>query len=298
MSEIKKKEGFLGQRAIIIPPTILTSFCQRHPVVRQLYVTDIGYYPNAEHHHRIRPHGTEGNIIIYCVSGKGLARVQKQVYPVSTGEFVLLPAKKAHEYFTVENNPWTIYWIHFTGVSSQNIVNMMIKKMGSHLAPVSFHESRIQLFEEIYGNLEKGYSIDNLCYASLCLQYFLASCCFDTHYNHHLKTKDENESSIDLCIKLMQKNIHRTLTLDEIAAAVHLSSSHIGSLFKKKTGFTLIEYFNQLKTQKACQYLLFTDLRVNEIAARLGMDDPYYFTRMFTKIIGVSPVNYRIKRGD
>ena len=94
----------------------------------------------------------------------------------------------------------------------------------------------------------------------------------------------------------MQKNIDKALAISEIAGTVNLSPSHLTTTFKKKTGFTLIEYFNQLKTQKACQYLLFTDLRVNEIADKLGFDDPYYFTRMFTKIIGVSPVKYRSKR--
>src|SRR5688500_1993942 len=113
MSYVKKKDGFEGQRAIVIPPTILASFCDKHPVVKQLYVTDIGYYPNAKHHHRHRLRGTEGNIIIYCVSGKGKARIEKQTYPVTAGEFILLPAKKAHEYSADEGSPWTIYWVHF-----------------------------------------------------------------------------------------------------------------------------------------------------------------------------------------
>src|SRR5688572_18223508 len=296
MSHLKKKEGFQGQRAIIIPSTIRASLCEVHPVVKQLYVTDIGYYPNAQHHHRHRIRGSEGHIIIYCVSGKGKARIEKQAYPISAGEFILLPAKRPHEYSADENNPWTIFWIHFTGANSENFISMMLQKMGSPVFPISFKENRMQLFEEIYSSLEKGYSIDNLCYASLSLQYFLASCCFDNNYNHQLKP--EKDDSIDLCIKFMRNNINKTLTLHEIASAVNLSSSHITTLFKKKTGFSLIEYFNQLKTQKACQYLLFTDLRVNEIANTLGIEDPYYFTRMFTKIIGISPVKYRSKRKD
>lgn len=296
MSQLKKKEGFQGQRAIIIPPTIQASFCTQHPVVQQLYVTDIGYYPNAQHHHRHRPRGTEGHILIYCISGKGKARIEKQAYNITAGEYILLPAGKPHEYSADDNNPWTIYWVHFTGSNSENFVTMMMQKMGSPVFSVSFHEKRIHLFEEIYSSLEKGYGMDNICYASLGLQYFLASCCFDSQYNH-LAKKEKNDS-IERCISYMQKNIGRTLTLNEIADAVSLSPSHITTLFKKKTGFTLIEYFNHLKTQKACQYLLFTDLRVNEIAFRLGIEDPYYFTRMFTKIIGISPVKYRMKRKD
>jgi AraC-like DNA-binding protein/mannose-6-phosphate isomerase-like protein (cupin superfamily) len=296
MNYLKKKDGFQGQRAIVIPPTILASFCKMHPVVKQLYVTDIGYYPNAQHHHRQRPRGTEGHIIIYCVSGKGKARIEEQAYTISAGEFILLPANKAHEYSADENHPWTIYWVHFAGTNSENFIHMMIQKMGTPVFPISFQENRLKLFEEIYSNLEKGYSIDNICYASLGLQYFLASCCFDTNYN--LQSKKEKNDSIDLCITYMQKNIKRTLTLGEIAGAANLSPSHITTLFKKKTGFTLIEYFNQMKTQKACQYLLFTNLRINEIASRLGIDDPYYFSRMFTKIIGKSPLQYRCSKRD
>ena len=296
MRDLKKKEGFHGQRAIVIPSTVIASFCKNHPVVNKLYITDIGYYPKAEHHHRQRPKGTSGYILIYCVSGKGKARIENQSYTISTGDLILLPARKAHEYSADETLPWTIFWIHFTGDNSDHFVNMMLQKMGSPVFSISYQENRIHLFEEMYCNLEKGYSIDNICYASTALQYFLASCCFDTNYNQQVKKEKNN--SIDLCIQYMQKNINRTLTLSEIAEAVNLSPAHITTLFKKKTGFAMIEYFNQLKTQKACQYLLFTDLRVNEIGSKLGIDDPYYFSRMFTKIIGVSPVKYRSKRSD
>ena len=71
----KKKEGFEGQRAIVIPAKILTMHCDTHPVVKQLYVTDIGYYPNALYHHRQRTHGTNQHILIYCVRGNGWAIV-------------------------------------------------------------------------------------------------------------------------------------------------------------------------------------------------------------------------------
>ena len=171
---------------------------------------------------------------------------------------------------------------------------MMLKKMGGHAAPISFQENRLHLFEEIYASVERGYSTDNLCYASLSLQYFLGSCCFDNNYNY--QATHEKKDSITLCVNYLQKHVDKILTLREIAEAVNLSVSHFAAIFKKSTGFSIIEYFNHLKIQKACQYLQFTDLRVNEIADRLGIEDPYYFSRMFTKIIGVSPNKYRSRK--
>lgn len=296
MSYVQKKDGFQGQRAIIIPTPVLTSVCELHPIIRQLYITDIGYYPNAEYHHRHRPQGSGQHILIYCVSGKGWAQVDQQQYNIVAGEFILLPANVEHEYRATKEMPWTIYWIHFKGEGSDHYVNLALQGKGHHVSPVAFQQTRIHLFEEIYKNLERGYSTDNLCYANMSLQYFLASCFFDSNYNY--QALKEKHDSIDLCISYMQKHLDQTLTLSEIAAAASLSSAHITTLFKKKTGFSIIEYFNQLKIQKACQYLLFTDLRVNEIAGKLGIEDPYYFTRLFTKLIGVSPVRYRRNRRE
>jgi AraC-like DNA-binding protein len=293
---LSKKDGFQGQRAIIMPAPILESLCRSHPVVRQLYVTDIGYYPNAKYHHRQRLQGSNQYILIYCMGGKGTVTIGPESHEVSAGDISLLPANVSHEYKADETHPWTIYWVHFQGTNSKSFTGMMMQKMGNPVVSVSFRQTRLQLFEEIYSNLEKGYSIDNVCYASIALQYFLASCCFDSNYDNLVKS--EKKDNIDICIAYMQANIDKTLTLADIAGAVNLSPAHIATVFKTKTGFSLIEYFNQLKIQKACQYLLFTDLRINEIGSRLGIDDPYYFSRLFTKVLGVSPAKYRAKRRD
>ena len=50
----QKREGFQGQRAIVIPAKILARHFDNHPVVKQLYITDIGYYPNALYHHQAK----------------------------------------------------------------------------------------------------------------------------------------------------------------------------------------------------------------------------------------------------
>ena len=54
--ETKKKEGFQGQKAIVIPRQILNNRCAKNDVISALYVTDIGYYPKARFHFRERPH--------------------------------------------------------------------------------------------------------------------------------------------------------------------------------------------------------------------------------------------------
>jgi transcriptional regulator GlxA family with amidase domain len=101
------------------------------------------------------------------------------------------------------------------------------------------------------------------------------------------------EDWIERSILFMKSNLAEKLTLSGIAKEVKLSASHFSLLFRKKTGYAPMEYFIHLRIQKACQLLDSTTYRVSEISEMTGYDDQYYFSRIFKKVMGVSPVNYR-----
>ena len=291
---VQKKEGFDGQRAIVIPREILAKYCSTNPLIAGAFITDIGYYPKAKYHFRERPHGSEQHILIYCHEGKGTIQINEEGYQLNPGKFIVIPKDIPHNYTADEMTPWTIYWIHFKGDIATGLIEHFRIKNGNYKGSVDHNDTRIHLFEDLYLNLEMGYSNENLCYVNLCLLHFLSSFLFSGNYN--LADKKQSIDTINISIGFMQKHIDEMLTLKAMAEWVNLSSSHFSFLFKKKTGFSPIEYFNHLKVQKACQYLLFTDLRVKEIADKLGIEDSYYFSRMFTKLMGMSPGTYRTKR--
>lgn len=293
---LKKKEGFKGQRSIVLPRKIIQQFCLNNPINEWIYITDIGYYPKAQYHFRQRVHGIDQNILIYCVEGRGQVQIHKRKYTVQPGSFILIPAGEAHNYSASEDDSWTIYWIHFKGEITPKIADTILQKHNGHRGTVEFHPKRIHLFEDMYACLERGYGNDNLCYANMCLYHFLSSFMYDDKFN--LSEKTSGADPVESSISFMQQNISELLSLEEIARSVNFSASHYSAIFRKKTGFAPIEYFNHLKIQRACQYLHFTDLRVKEIADKLGIEDPYYFSRLFTKLMGVSPNSYRTKRNQ
>jgi AraC-like DNA-binding protein len=291
---IKKKEGFKGQRSIVLPRKIIQTFCLNNPVNEWIYITDIGYYPKAQYHFRQRPHGVDQHILIYCVEGNGSAQVMKKTYKLNPGSFVIIPAGETHNYAASEDNFWTIYWLHFKGAISSKLVDILMQKNNGHHGTVEFQPKRQQLFEDMYTCLERGYSNDNLCYANMCLYHFISSFLYDDQFN--LSEKVHAADPVESSISFMQQHLAQLLSLEEIAQSVNFSASHYSAIFRKKTGFAPIEYFNHLKIQRACQYLHFTELRVKEIADKLGFEDPYYFSRLFTKLMGMSPNQYRVKK--
>ncbi|MGN6181069.1 MAG: AraC family transcriptional regulator [Mucilaginibacter sp.] len=286
-----KKDGFDGQRAIVLPKSIINQYCQGNVLINRAYITDIGYYPRAKFHLRKRPHGAEQNILIYCVEGVGSVTIGTSNQNIRSGDFFVIPKNITHSYKTEENNPWTIFWCHFKGEQTDEIINKIHEKYGSYKASIGFQQERIDLFNELYTNLERGYSYDNLTYNNLLFLNFLASFLFQDKFKSSIPEK--TDSIIERAIFFMQNNIEKSLSIADIAKHVNISASHFSSVFKKNTGFPPIDYFNHLKIQKACQYLQFTNLRIREISYQIGMDDPYYFSRLFTKTMGNSPKEYR-----
>lgn len=293
---MRKKEGFQGQQAIVIPRKILADQCVANEIIRTLHITDIGYYPKAEFHYRERPHGADQHILIYCLEGSGRVRIRKSILNVEAGEFFVVPARTPHVYSADETNPWTIYWLHFTGSIADSIVAQIERQAGGAKGFLQFNEKTLEFFHEMYGQLERGYSSDNLVYANMCLWHYLTTFLYNAKYSPSGKWPDKDP--VDQAIDFLSKKIDQALTLDQIAAAVNLSPSHFSYVFKKRTGYSPIEYFNHLKIQQACQFLLFTRLRVKEVAQELGIRDAHYFSRLFKKVMGMSPDEYREKRNQ
>jgi len=286
-----KKDGFDGQRAIILPKSIIHKFCLFNQLINKAYITDLGYYPKAKFHYRKRPIGSEQNILIYCVEGTGKVTISNSSFSIEPGDYFVIPSHLAHHYKSDEKSPWTIYWCHFKGEQADAIVQAIINKASSYKSKVEFLEERINSFDTLYTNLEKGYSMENLMFVNIMFLQFLCTFLFSDRFN--AKVRDDSEDFLEKSISYMQDNIDKNLTLSDFANNVGFSASYYSSRFRNKTGFSPVEYFNHLKIQKACQYLQFTDLRIKEIACKIGINDAYYFTRLFRKTMGFSPKGYR-----
>ncbi|MBO9617415.1 MAG: AraC family transcriptional regulator [Niabella sp.] len=289
---IKKKDGFNGQMAIVLPNPIIKR-CASEELLRNLYITDIGFYPRAQYHHRKREQGSQQHILIYCVDGCGWANIDGRKVEVREGEYLVIPSHSKHEYGADTLHPWSIYWVHFKGNDADRFVGLLKKEKDDFVGAAAFSEKRTTLFTDIYSTLESGYSMEHLYYINMVFMSYLGTFCFPQFLDPPHK-KEQNQ--IDGAIIYMQQHIDTVVSLKELAAFAHMSSSHFSALFKKKTGYPPLDYFNHLKIQKACQYLEFTDISVKELCYKLGLNDPFYFSRLFSRYMGESPVRYRKRK--
>ncbi|MDA0196026.1 MAG: AraC family ligand binding domain-containing protein [Bacteroidetes bacterium] len=171
---MKIKEGFKGQKSVVLPDSII-EYLSKNQLTKLLYVTDIGYYPNAKFHHRKRKSGSDQNILIYCVDGEGWIEIEKSKFQLKKNQFIIIPKNITHRYGSSTSNPWTIYWLHFAGENASLFISPKVRpfEIGSEMQ--DRFTDRIFLFDEIYQNLSTGYSPENLEYANICLWHMLGS---------------------------------------------------------------------------------------------------------------------------
>jgi len=93
--------------------------------------------------------------------------------------------------------------------------------------------------------------------------------------------------------KFIRANLHRSLTLEEMAGHIHVSPNYLCRLFKRETNLTLHDYLLRLRIEKALKLLLYTDEPVYAIAGQLGFESASYFSRVFRSEQGMSPTEFR-----
>lgn len=102
------------------------------------------------------------------------------------------------------------------------------------------------------------------------------------------------DTRVQVIMNLMKEELHRDLSLCELAQSVNLSLSYLHHLFKAETGTTPWLYLHSLRIEAARGLLVTTMLSVKQIMVRVGMKDKSHFCREFKKTYGKSPTQYRM----
>ncbi|AAX72456.1 TPA: response regulator transcription factor [Streptococcus pyogenes] len=99
-------------------------------------------------------------------------------------------------------------------------------------------------------------------------------------------------------IDCIRKEYHQELTLKAIADRLHVNGVYLGQCFKNETERSFTQYLNHVRIQKAQQLLLYTNQSINEIAYETGYNTNHYFIKMFKKLNGLSPKEFRDRYKD
>jgi AraC-like DNA-binding protein/quercetin dioxygenase-like cupin family protein len=278
----------------VITPEFIQKALKDNPITRHGYLTAMGYYPRAKQHEMKRERHDD-NLLIYCVDGKGELNTPEQPHKVSKGDLIVLPSGYAHEYKADKLKPWTIYWFHVAGSHALIMLNNLIKTAGSLVIPIGLKPLLIADFKRLLDHRNQGYPLSVFNFRSSMITQILQYLALEISNLGRLHSADFNLDNIHT---LMLEHLDRQLSLETLAQSCGLSLPHFASKYKQLTGTSPIKHFIHLKIERACYLLDSSQEAIKHISTELGYDDPLYFTRQFTQVMGVSPSEYRaLNRG-
>ncbi|NMB11288.1 MAG: helix-turn-helix transcriptional regulator [Firmicutes bacterium] len=113
-----------------------------------------------------------------------------------------------------------------------------------------------------------------------------------------MESEDHTEELITKAIDYMRDNLDQVIRIDDIAGHVGLSPKYLCYRFKQTTGQTLMDYLTDLRIKRAKRLLANGSQKVRDVASAVGYRDEGYFSRVFSKRVGLPPGRFRSQFED
>lgn len=264
------------------------------------------------------------HILVFILEGKCLFTIESKSFTAQKGDAVYIPANCSYTRSSIEGTMCTMTYVHFELFSDvkQTEIQILLEEIyevKKELDDQILHDSGTKIYPQtVYiRNHNSGNEFDKLssyinsihlisvknelmCYLHSVLSFCMALTYISKRNIEILNVEYQDEelpkvpANLKKAIRYIRKNYSEAITLEDLAAYCNISKQQMTRYFNKELGTTPIAYVLEYKIAKA-KHLLFrnTHLSVKQIAFELGFTDTHYFSRLFKKVTGETPVEYR-----
>lgn len=225
-------------------------------------------------------------IFEYVISGKGHLRIEDRFYTPEEGDVYIIPAYTEHEYGSDKKAPWYKVWFNAGGPLIESLLvcygiqGIVLFRKVPPVLQTMFKEGVAELSEN---------QADCLKTASVIFLKIIMELAI-----HHRNTLIKISPDGDRIRSLLRKNFQNpNFHIDDLAKALNYSRSQILRIFSRDFGKTPYQYLLDLRLELAKIQLTDRERRIKSIALTLGFTDPFYFSHIFKKKLGISPQKYR-----
>jgi AraC-like DNA-binding protein/uncharacterized RmlC-like cupin family protein len=250
-------------------------------------------YPTEIHEFYEFAYIEEGNLS--CTLGENTVEL-------SHGDFLLIPPSKTHSYSVESAHTASIFIVCFHCNSEllkifdkkihlkreeKQLINEIVKEAKNAFS-FPFKRKLRQLETPLFGaqqlvenNIER-----------LLIQLIRN----ETNKNENIKlvmnSKELESNLVEDIISLLESSVYGKLTLENVSHQTYYSKTFLNGIFKKHTGYTIMQYYTLLKVREA-KKLLENALSPSAVSHQLHFESPTYFTKVFKKYAGVTPSAYK-----
>lgn len=269
------------------------------------------------------------SLLIFVTEGKCRIEFENKVYVLCAGDMFFVPAGYSYTRRPIDNIMCTLYYAHIKMENSPILldrsaaVENIKDRLKNHENSLNFKRDESQssdtLLLSVFTSQPKdkdkiltlwndalGYNLKNKLESpistSLCICQILAIISAITTKELMALAKigaaplPPAVGKLKNAIAYIRQHIKENISLDDLAEVCNITKQHLIRTFKKELGKTPTAYINEYKISLAKDMIFNSpQLSVKEISAEMGFEDQHYFTRLFTKVAGMSPTAYKLR---
>lgn len=230
---------------------------------------------------------TPFTVLQYTIGGAGNLRYENRLYRLREGDTQLLLVPHNHRYWLEDGGRWEFFWISMNGDEALRIHRAILAVTGPvlRLQPETIEHLADCSLRLITGGETPG--------RASAIAYEAAMALYDDVFGRHPIFSQEYRTMHHV-ISHITANLEKPLPVEDLAKVSGLSRAHFSRVFAASEGMPPAEYVLQKRLQRAVKLLTkAASLPVKEVAVMSGFEDPNYFAKVFRRVFGASPTEFR-----
>ncbi|KXF74928.1 AraC family transcriptional regulator [Paramesorhizobium deserti] len=226
-------------------------------------------------------------VLQHCIGGQGNLRYENRTTVVRPGETLLLLIPHYHRYWLDQGERWEFFWISMNGEEALRIHRSILAITGPLLR---LQEKTVdQLAHCCHRLMHDGETPG----AASAIAYEAAMVLYDDVFGSH-PTFAQEYRALQHVLSHIEAHLDQRLSVDELAEVAGFSRAHFSRIFAASEGLPPAEFVLQKRLRRAAKLLTKTaDMPVKEVSALCGFEDPNYFSKVFRRLYGTSPSDFR-----
>ena len=209
-------------------------------------------------------------VIHYVISGRGVLSIDDKIYKIHKNQVFIIPPNTRYLYQADETDPWEYSWINFDGSYADTLLNLK--------TPV------VTIKHDYFQHIER------------CVEYTGQEADYLAGILFLIVTEIEKKPTLSNYVRMTKQYItnhySQNITIEEIANTIGLDRKYLAKVFKESTNQTMSDFLLEVRMRQASGIISDGEKSVSAIAAKVGYDDPLFFSKQFKKYFGVSPTEF------
>ena len=242
-----------------------------------------------------RTENREGFHLHVILSGKGILSVSGQETQLHFGQMFVTKPGEDTWYRADREDPWSYCWMAYDGTEARHYTDAAgfstgINWLNCHIDASRFY-TLVQNALSYSSNLTLSGDLNRMARLMEFLALAIESASRDGKVSQR-NTEYNAKVYVEFAVNYLQAN-YPNAKINDLALQIGINRSYLTSIFRRQMGISPQEYLMQYRMDKAREMLLETDISVQEIALRVGYDNPLTFSKIFKSYFGLSPAHYR-----